>query len=318
MIWNGISLRSFQFKKFGRGTPLEVFGTSPAVRSTAQTSARKACSFLYPFQCLRKRKLNKLWYFADAHTNSRNSAEVLRLKFLGLRLTARSATQTSARKASSFLYPFQRLRKRKLNGYKKLSAHYVCTQRSLWSEWRDLNSRPYGPEPYALPNCATPRYKQSLFVKHRSEFGSASRMSARSCVFYNHFSVDTLFRISLVLFTLLSQTKLRYTPLVIFDCLCNIHQFANFCNKIAPTILKIIFRLRFFGASGQNRLQNTPCVIYNSHRDGAWCSGSTWASDSHCVGSIPIAPANANTLTCEGVSFIFLSSWCLHLSRAKI
>ncbi len=27
----------------------------------------------------------------------------------------------------------------------------------VWSEWRDLNSRPYGPEPYALPNCATPR-----------------------------------------------------------------------------------------------------------------------------------------------------------------
>ncbi len=45
-------------------------------------------------------------------------------------------------------------------------------------------------------------------------------------------------------------------------------------------------------------------VIYNNVRDGAWCSGSTWASDSHCVGSIPIAPANANTLTCEGVSFI--------------
>lgn len=47
-------------------------------------------------------------------------------------------------------------------------------------------------------------------------------------------------------------------------------------------------------------------VIYNSQCDGAWCSGSTWASDSHCVGSIPIAPANANTLTCEGVSFILL------------
>lgn len=45
------------------------------------------------------------------------------------------------------------------------------------------------------------------------------------------------------------------------------------------------------------------CVIYNIKSDGAWCSGSTWASDSHCVGSIPIAPANANTLTCEGVSF---------------
>ena len=27
----------------------------------------------------------------------------------------------------------------------------------LWSEWRDLNSRPLGPEPSALPNCATPR-----------------------------------------------------------------------------------------------------------------------------------------------------------------
>ena len=38
-------------------------------------------------------------------------------------------------------------------------------------------------------------------------------------------------------------------------------------------------------------------MIYNAFSDGAWCSGSTWASDSHCVGSIPIAPANANTLT---------------------
>ena len=47
---------------------------------------------------------------------------------------ARSTAQTSARNACSFLYPFQRLRKRKLNGYKKLSAYIVCTQRSLWSE----------------------------------------------------------------------------------------------------------------------------------------------------------------------------------------
>ncbi len=38
-------------------------------------------------------------------------------------------------------------------------------------------------------------------------------------------------------------------------------------------------------------------MIYNAFSDGAWCSGSTWASDSHCVGSIPIAPANANPLT---------------------
>ena len=29
----------------------------------------------------------------------------------------------------------------------------------LWSEWRDLNSRPLGPEPSALPNCATPRQR---------------------------------------------------------------------------------------------------------------------------------------------------------------
>ena len=34
---------------------------------------------------------------------------------------------------------------------------------------------------------------------------------------------------------------------------------------------------------------------YNHFRVGAWCSGSTWASDSHGVGSIPIAPANADT-----------------------
>ena len=61
--------------------------------------------------------------------------------------------------------------------------------------------------------------------------------------------------------------------------------------------------MRFFGGSGQNRLQNAHSVIYNHRCDGAWCSGSTWASDSHCVGSIPIAPANANTLTCESVLF---------------
>lgn len=31
-----------------------------------------------------------------------------------------------------------------------------------------------------------------------------------------------------------NQTALH--PVGKFDCLCNIHQFANFCNKIAPTI----------------------------------------------------------------------------------
>ena len=40
---------------------------------------------------------------------------------------------------------------------------------------------------------------------------------------------------------------------------------------------------------------------YNRFRVGAWCSGSTWASDSHGVGSIPIAPANAHTPVFTGV-----------------
>ena len=29
---------------------------------------------------------------------------------------------------------------------------------SYWSGWQDLNPRPTGPKPVALPNCATPRY----------------------------------------------------------------------------------------------------------------------------------------------------------------
>ena len=28
-----------------------------------------------------------------------------------------------------------------------------------WSGWQDLNPRPTGPKPVALPNCATPRYE---------------------------------------------------------------------------------------------------------------------------------------------------------------
>ena len=53
-------------------------------------------------------------------------------------------------------------------------------------------------------------------------------------------------------------------------------------------------------------------VIYNHCRGGAWCSGSTWASDSHCVGSIPIAPANANTLMYVRVFSYICRSACLH------
>ena len=29
-----------------------------------------------------------------------------------------------------------------------------------WSKWRDSNPRPFGPEPNALPSCATPRWNR--------------------------------------------------------------------------------------------------------------------------------------------------------------
>lgn len=133
-------------------------------------------------------------------------------------------------------------------------------------------------------------------------------MSARSCVFYSLFEIDCYVVVSLVLFTLLSQTKLRYTPFccaIKFDCHCNIHQILHFCNKNTPFLSKNMFCSIIFLFPLEKSIANCYTLIYNNTRDGAWCSGSTWASDSHCVGSIPIAPANANTLTCEGVSFIF-------------
>ena len=41
---------------------------------------------------------------------------------------------------------------------------FLCTKKLpisrkfiKWSRWQDLNLRPFGPEPNALPNCATPR-----------------------------------------------------------------------------------------------------------------------------------------------------------------
>ena len=119
----------------------------------------------------------------------------------------------------------------------------------VWSEWRDLNSRPYGPEPYALPNCATPR----------NIYASIYR--------------STAFR--------------------------NIHHLSHFCNRKTESSEKNIEYFAYL----QKSFAKCATLIYNNSRDGAWCSGSTWASDSHCVGSIPIAPANANTLTCESVLF---------------
>ena len=34
-----------------------------------------------------------------------------------------------------------------------------------WSGRLDSNQRPYGPEPYALPNCATPRPKTQILTQ---------------------------------------------------------------------------------------------------------------------------------------------------------
>lgn len=39
---------------------------------------------------------------------------------------------------------------------KWLTRKILCTVK-IWSGRRDLNSRPTGPKPVALPNCATPR-----------------------------------------------------------------------------------------------------------------------------------------------------------------
>ena len=39
----------------------------------------------------------------------------------------------------------------------QISKGMRCTPFDIWSERRDLNSRPPGPEPGALPSCATPR-----------------------------------------------------------------------------------------------------------------------------------------------------------------
>ena len=88
--------------------------------STAQTSARKACSA-------------KFWYSLRAWQLKKLGTTFVPL-FRGTYAIASSTAQTSARKACSFLYSFRRMRKRKSNKYKKLSAHNVCTQRSLWSE----------------------------------------------------------------------------------------------------------------------------------------------------------------------------------------
>ena len=138
---------------------------------------------------------------------------------------------------------------------KKLSAHNVCTQRSLWSEWRDLNSRPYGPEPYALPNCATPRYYKFAFTSTVASLG-ARRAFPLGLAF---FTVDLKSYLFLVFrsfcFRSYRKPNCAHPDNILqnrfnkSDCLCNIQQLAHFCNKNKAFISKfivcdIIFYLR--------------------------------------------------------------------------
>ena len=48
---------------------------------------------------------------------------------------------------------------------------YVKDTIKYWQGWQDLNPRPSGPKPDALPNCAMPRQSQSIlyrFIEHMS------------------------------------------------------------------------------------------------------------------------------------------------------
>ncbi len=146
---------------------------------------------------------------------------------------------------------------------KKLSAHNVCTQRSLWSEWRDLNSRPYGPEPYALPNCATPRYYKFAFTSTVASLGARRAFPLGLAFFTVDLKSYRILGISLVLFPLLSQTKLRYTPIIYCNAdYENLTAFAIYNNwrifatKTRHLSQNLSFATLFFIYDWQNRLQN--------------------------------------------------------------
>ena len=64
-----------------------------------------------------QRVLLVLWYFAIAHTNAKNSAQALCFLFVVLCYRSFHSTNFGTQRVLGFLYPFQRLRKRKLNGY---------------------------------------------------------------------------------------------------------------------------------------------------------------------------------------------------------
>ena len=76
-------------------------------------------------------------------------------------------------------------------------------------------------------------------------FGSASRISVRSCALNNSFGDMFLFwSIPHSIHSTFRKPNCatpRYLVVVNFDCLCNIHQFEHFCNKNKSIILKIMF-----------------------------------------------------------------------------
>ena len=76
-------------------------------------------------------------------------------------------------------------------------------------------------------------------------FGSASRISVRSCALNNSFGDMFLFwsipHSIRSTFRKPNCATPRYLVVVNFDCLCNIHQFEHFCNKNKSIILKIMF-----------------------------------------------------------------------------
>ena len=64
-----------------------------------------------------------------------------------------------------------------------------------WSEWLDLNQRPLGPEPSALPNWATPRKSIVLcyFIPYIRGFFRLSSKRLRKNFFISLYSISQIF-----------------------------------------------------------------------------------------------------------------------------
>ena len=134
---------------------------------------------------------------------------------------------------------------------------------SVWSEWRDLNSRPYGPEPYALPNCATPRYYKFAFTSTVASLGARRAFPLGLAFFTVDLKSYRILGISLVLFPLLSQTKLRYTPIIFCKtdsinptAFAIYNNWRIFATKTRHLSQNLSFATLFFIYDWQNRLQN--------------------------------------------------------------